>query len=289
MNEEESNELDELLLAHQEDGLDDPQRERLKRILKDSPEARAQVVQQQWLDAALHLEQSSGVEMAPLPEPPRLEMNRRSSLGIGWLGIAATVVLALGIGLGLGVLFSGSSPELVDEAVEEPTDNSVALLNQALDVDWQGGQSFLPGALLSPGKLEFSAGLLQIEFYSGVRLIIEGPAKIELLGSNEAICHRGKLRAHVPDHARGFTIHSPKFQLVDLGTEFGIAVAPNGAAEVQVFDGEVELYRPDRRKTDQKPLHRLLGGSGITWNESGDTARHLHVVCRGAEPHEERE
>lgn len=165
-------------------------------------------------------------------------------------------------------------PELIELVGEEMVEvASVALLEQAIDVEWFDEKPLVSGTPLSPGKLAISKGLLQIEFYSGVHLIVEGPAELELIGSNEAICHRGKLRAKVPEHARGFTVHSPKFQLVDLGTEFGIEVTPDGTSEVQVFDGEVELYKPDHKKhRDSKPLHRLIGGKGISWSHSGDTS-----------------
>ncbi|MDF2378162.1 MAG: FecR domain-containing protein [Verrucomicrobiales bacterium] len=272
MNESISQELDDLMLSHQEDGLEDIQRARLSEILKQYPEARKQFAQQQLIDAALHLEQSAGVEMAPLPNPLPFDGKKKHPLEVGLIGLAASVLLALGLGLGLGVWIFDEPSELFGETSTEPVDNSVALLDQALDVEWVGEKPPVTGAPLSPGKLVITKGLLQIEFYSGVRLIVEGPAELELLGSNEAICHRGRLRAHVPEHARGFTIHSPKFQLVDLGTEFGIQVSADGSSEVQVFDGEVELYDPDRTHADgASPIHRLPGGNGLSWSHSGST------------------
>ncbi len=39
-----------------------------------------------------------------------------------------------------------------------------------------------------------------------------------------------------------FEVVSPKVELVDLGTEFGMDVADDGSASVHVFDGKVELY-----------------------------------------------
>ncbi len=272
MNEAISQELDDLMLSHQEDGgLSSNQHDRLREILLEYPEARRQYAQQQLIDAALHLEQSAGLDMAPLATPPTVYSYPLFST-IHWLGLAASVVLALGVGLGLGgYLFSPSDATLVDSQ-PEPIDDSVALVTQALEVEWLDDQKIVAGTPLPTGRLALASGLLQLEFYSGAQLIVEGPAELELLGPNEATCYRGKLRAFVPEHAKGFTVHAPQFQLVDLGTEFGIQVGADGAAEVQVFDGEVELYHPEnkRQRSDAEPLQRLLGGKGLSWTDTSE-------------------
>src|SRR5262249_33444665 len=99
-----------------------------------------------------------------------------------------------------------------------------------------------PGAPLLPGRLKLKSGLAYVQFYSGATVILEGPADFRLVSPKEAYCARGRLRAHVPPEAQGFTIGSPKWDLVDVGTEFGLEVAENGQAEVHVFQGKVELY-----------------------------------------------
>ena len=66
----------------------------------------------------------------------------------------------------------------------------------------------------------------------------------------------------MPPAARGFSIQADDMQVVDLGTEFGLSVSPNGT-DVQVFDGEVELHAPDqedRRVTAGNALARSTGG-----------------------------
>lgn len=280
MNEAISKELDELLLIHQDTGLNNQQQQRLAELLKSSPEARKQFAQQQLIDAAIYLEKSAGLDLEAVTrlnddlnnEPITPKVARSTALSVGWIGLVATMIAALGIGLGLGSYFSQQNSNItIGNTALESTDDSVALLDRALNVEWAQDQPPISGAPLTPGKLAISKGLIQIEFYSGSRVIVEGPAEIELVGANEAICHHGKMRAYVPDHARGFTIHSPKFQLVDLGTEFGIEVKPDGQSEVQVFDGEVELY--DIARQDQGPTHRLYGGNGLVWAESGETTK----------------
>ena len=46
----------------------------------------------------------------------------------------------------------------------------------------------------------------------------------------------------MPVRARGFTVLTPHNKVVDLGTEFGLAVDEAGAATVRVFTGEVQAF-----------------------------------------------
>jgi len=268
MNDETRDELDELLLDHQEQdgGLNESQRQRLNDLLRAHPEARRQFAETQALDAALHLQQSSGIgaDIVDFPKPKRPAIFRQ----VAWIGVAAAITFLLGIGIG-SVLGPGGGDNLfAGESV--PTDDGVALLTRALDVEWIGDEPPVTGTPLSPGRLQFESGLVHLEFYSGAQLIIEGPADLDLVTSNRAVCRLGSLRAKVPEIARGFTVQSRHFELVDLGTEFGIDFSEEGSSEVLVFDGEVEIYPPDGKR---QPEHRknLLGGSGLTFAASGET------------------
>src|SRR5437773_1342423 len=77
---------------------------------------------------------------------------------------------------------------------------------------------------------------------ASARVVLQGPASMELLGGNSARLLRGKLTAQVPASAKGFQITSPQGKIVDLGTEFGMAVARDGTTDVYVFKGKVEAY-----------------------------------------------
>jgi hypothetical protein len=99
------------------------------------------------------------------------------------------------------------------------------------------------GSLLTAGRLQLVSGLAQIEFYSGARLILDGPGNVELVSANQAICHAGRLRAQVPPQARGFSITAPKFKVVDLGTEFGLEVASIDGVMIEHF-GDFKTSSP---------------------------------------------
>jgi hypothetical protein len=82
--------------------------------------------------------------------------------------------------------------------------------------------------------------LAQVVFYSGARVVIEGPAELRLVSPSEAVCPSGRLLAEVPRPARGFRLKTDQLQVVDLGTAFGIE-ATGGRTEVHVFAGKLEL------------------------------------------------
>lgn len=121
------------------------------------------------------------------------------------------------------------------------TSAAVAMLIRAVDAHWGPNQAPVrAGSALESGWLRLESGLAQVVFYSGARVVMEGPAQLKLLSSTEAVCPRGRLLVEVPPPARGFRLKTDRFDVVDLGTAFGIDAARD-QTEVHVFKGEVEL------------------------------------------------
>jgi hypothetical protein len=71
---------------------------------------------------------------------------------------------------------------------------------------------------------------------------VEGPATLEPFSAWRATLHLGSLRANVPAESVGFTVEHSSVEIVDLGTEFTMAVNESGEAEVFVLKGEVEAH-----------------------------------------------
>jgi hypothetical protein len=113
----------------------------------------------------------------------------------------------------------------------------------------RGGASLRQGESLGPGPIRLTSGLVQLEFFSGATLWMEGAADVEIVSAWEARVRSGRVRAHVPPAARGFVVHAPGARLVDLGTAFGLNVASDGSAAVRVFDGEVVVHPAGREGT----------------------------------------
>ena len=121
------------------------------------------------------------------------------------------------------------------------TSAAVAMLTRTVDADWSSDTRPLHvGSALEPGWLHLKSGLAQVVFYSGARMVIEGPAELQLVSPGEAVCLSGRLLAEVPPPARGFRLRTGQVNVVDLGTAFGIE-ATRGQTEVHVFEGKVEL------------------------------------------------
>jgi len=113
------------------------------------------------------------------------------------------------------------------------------------DVDTTGplqDDLFQVGSELSAGQqLELVRGLAEITFQSGARVVLNGPAHFMVGSSLGGKLQVGKLTARVPHDAHGFTVHSPAGEVVDLGTEFGVAVGADHSMAVEVFVGEVAV------------------------------------------------
>jgi hypothetical protein len=152
------------------------------------------------------------------------------------LGLIAAAALLLALGLGGWLLLTGRpGPD-----VPEP-DLAIAWLVNAQDCQW--ADAVEPGGSMQAGRvLAVARGLAEVRFRCGARVVLEGPARLELLSGKSARLARGRLTARVPGAAAGFAILSPQGKVIDLGTEFGVAVADDGATDVYVFEGKVEAH-----------------------------------------------
>ncbi len=130
------------------------------------------------------------------------------------------------------------------DANQGTTSKAVAMLNRVVDAEWEHrkGTPRL-GAPLEPGLLQLKSGLAQVVFYSGARVVIEGPTELRLVSPTNASCRKGRLVAELPPQARGFRIGTPQVDVTDLGTAFGLDVQDR-QTELHVFKGSVE-FRPE--------------------------------------------
>jgi hypothetical protein len=120
------------------------------------------------------------------------------------------------------------------------TSKAVAMLDRVVDAQWdQRDEVPRSGAPLEPGWLRLKSGLAQVVFYSGARVVIEGPTELRLISPSEAFCPSGRLIAEVPPQATGFRVSTPRMNVTDLGTSFGLE-AKERQTELHVFKGRVE-------------------------------------------------
>lgn len=160
-------------------------------------------------------------------------------------------------------------PDLAVQTLQESTDDGVAVLTQSVAAVWEQETALDIGDTIPLSVLRLKSGLAQVEFYSGALILMEGPAELELLSARQCFCRRGRIRVTVPRSAHGFTVLSPEIETVDLGTEFGLEVAPQGDTQVHVFDGKVELYSPGTQRAAEGHIE-VSAGSGQQIERSGN-------------------
>jgi hypothetical protein len=145
------------------------------------------------------------------------------------------------------------------------TTQPVGVLTKTVNAKWLNKTgTFETGQDLQKGLLYLEQGLAQICFESGAKVILEGPAQVELLGVNSMNVLAGKIVATVRRDAVGFVVDTPQGKILDLGTEFGIQVNQNGQSQVHVFQGEVVLY-----PKGNKDHFNLLQGFAKAMDQAG--------------------
>jgi hypothetical protein len=151
-----------------------------------------------------------------------------------------------GLSSAAAVLLAALGSWIAWYALNDPRERTIhrdelAWLVNAQNCQW--AENMAPAGTMQAGKiLRLERGLAEVRFRKGARIIMEGPASIEIISANSARLERGKLSAKVPDSAKGFQIITPKGKVVDLGTEFAMAVENDGTTDVYVFSGKVEAY-----------------------------------------------
>lgn len=195
---------------------------------------------------------------AALPQLPRAHSTQSTGNHRHVLVFALAACLALVLGAVWGLL------RWYDTNTKGRTSNAVAMLNKAVDASWMP-DSEIPrlGSPLAPGPLRLKSGLVQVVFYSGARIGVQGPAELELISQNRASCRQGLLTVEVPPQAKGFRVDTPQVSATDLGTSFGLAVN-NHQTQVHVFKGRVELQSA-LGKTNQV----IVATSGATVDDLG--------------------
>jgi hypothetical protein len=146
-----------------------------------------------------------------------------------WLAAAATLaVSAVG-----GVLWWGYRARAADFA--RVTQNAGVRLAQ-------DGRSLPVGEALPQGRLTLGQGTLGLTYGRGVQLVIEAPAEFECRHAGLLLLHSGRIAAHVPPEAVGFTIETPRGQVIDRGTRFALDASSQTPTQVHVFEGKVDAH-----------------------------------------------
>lgn len=205
----------------------------LERDLLASPALRASYRRAVTIDVALHDEASRRHEAAAQPAAAGRVPSRRLRQAL--LVAAAAVVATVGLWRFV------TPPPAAAVGALPAAPREVATLADSRGCQWPDGHHRPVQGRLATGILELSAGVALIEFDGGARLVLQGPATLELVGPKVARLHRGNATVRCEEGLYSFSLLTPTSSVTDLGTEFGVSVEPGGPSEVHVLDGEVEV------------------------------------------------
>lgn len=219
----------------------------LSRELETSEESRRVYLRLARLHAALGTEEVVADESPAIPttavRPPAW---RWLPLAAAFAGIAAVVLLAW-------AWLRPISP-LIRPAV-------VARFGVLHDVRWVAPDTQArPGDPLRPGqRVELSAGSAAVVFASGAEVTLLGPCIFEVTSANAGFLTLGHLKAvAATPESKGFTVRTRTARVVDIGTEFFAAAAPDGQSRIDVMSGEVDVHLDGARNP-----HRLRTGEAL--------------------------
>lgn len=251
--------LEQLISAWLDGHIDQEASDRLQQRLRESAADRQAFIAMTQVDAGLRGLADRGDEDAqpPLGGPvifasPPVAVTKQRAWAWARMAVAAAVLLVVGgaaFWLGSGNRAAqtvGLGPEqpggdLYTSPEDEETIAGYATLRRVAGVTWsKDAPLFREGDVLPAGVLALEEGVVEIDFFCGAGVIIEGPARIDLESDWSMRLASGRLRANVPPAARGFVVKTEEADIVDLGTEFSLDVSPKHV-RVEVIDGEVAL------------------------------------------------
>ncbi len=238
---------------------------RFEALMRDDPRIRAAYLDQMRMHALLqwrHGRVAQGLDpVEPQPAGSARGGRRR--------GLAAVLL----VGVGLALLAARA-------AGRWPGAGAVATLVEARGVVWAEGQSPIAvRARITPREIRCRSGTIKLAFDSGATVTLEGPADLRVLSGMRIRAVQGRITARAEGAAKGFAIETPSTLVVDRGTEFGVEVDASGRTGVVVFEGRVDLSRPETAD-GAVPITRLGQGEALRVGQAGDLSRIVAVERR---------
>ncbi len=288
-------ELHELINAACCDELSDDQLPRLEALVCESDSARHEYLRAFEMATTIRFcvktsraaQQAIDRVEAAIAAAPETPQTHRSPI-LGFLGTAVSVsaawlsspkVLAITVMGGLATYFVGlmisiaiSRAFLSDRHAQqsaEPPAAAPARIVAASGCQWQDRAPRADlESLLPAGTSRLTAGVVELEFDDGARVSIQGPAEFTPRSGHAIELVRGRLVAYVPRQARGFTVATPTAEIIDLGTEFDVAVN-DGNTELHVLRGVVEIKPSPAAIVSKRSGQKVVAGQSARATREG--------------------
>ncbi|HEX6962606.1 MAG TPA: FecR domain-containing protein [Lacipirellula sp.] len=112
-------------------------------------------------------------------------------------------------------------------------------------------------------RIALESGVARVTFESGAEALLKGPCDFIVDNAMHGTIRYGRVSVTAPKRAYGFRIRAPNAEVIDLGTEFGVAVDQGGHSEVHVFSGEVLSRSVDREGQQHGELIRVTANNAV--------------------------
>ncbi|QDU57600.1 FecR family protein [Aeoliella mucimassa] len=188
-----------------------------------------------------------GPELVPCPARPKVHKPRR--IANWYLALAASLMLAVVAYRGYPwnttnnpVPIAAASSSTQPQADFAPEPVVVATVTEALEVRVPDRDVHSGTHIQIDDKLVVESGILAFTTNDGSRMVVEAPAELRFGSARQIFLDSGKLTARVEGGETGLVVVTPTARVIDLGTEFGVAVGPQRDTRVAVYEGVAELY-----------------------------------------------
>lgn len=193
---------------------------------------------------------------------------------LAWTAAAAMLLVAVVLamrGPSATPTIPTATPEVAAVVENEPTiaaaetaaaETAVAKLRGTVGARWAGTRLELPeGEGFAAGeRIELVEGLAEVCFVNGARVVLQGPAIVEIEDEKSIGVSVGRIASVVPHEAGDFRVHTAAADLTGAGNEYGAEVDVDGSLVAQVYLGEVNLKFP--RGATEIPALQLASGQG---------------------------
>ena len=130
----------------------------------------------------------------------------------------------------------------------------------SVDILASEGSPYQVGERVVLEKLRMDTGSLRFRISSGAVVHVEGPVALEFENPMRMRLIRGAATTDVGAEAKGFVVDTASATVLDIGTRFGVSCGDDGATDIVVLEGEVQVYRAGQPKTPETKLASLYGG-----------------------------
>lgn len=247
----------ELALQELEDGTLDPvERDDLMALIARSPAAQRTYLSHFEISSMLQAEAAIHAEQGDLPKVVRFDppsrVFRRSLLAAAALLVLAAAVAAL---------IQVARPEVRELVLTAAPDTRWAVSGKSTEADGH------TTSVREGSTLRVTSGTLELRFDSGAKMVVQGPAHVSFPTLSHPVLKSGWLWIDSGESGEKFELSTPDLRIRNLGTRFGVRVPAEGAAEIHLIQGKLEV---SSESAPGKNLELVPDGSGLAIDPHGE-------------------